>query len=221
MKKKIISLLIAFSFLFIINTRNVLAQEVDYTQYIKVINNDTNSEVDIDVKEIKVNSENVTKKMAINSRDQTNVLTKEIEITFDIPELKENTIQPFSSIDTTRNHGDFRAYLKINYETAGTNEVPKIKVTSVNGSWQCTSSSFTARFEDKEVLLKQGNWLTDGSKYTLVKYPSGNTFYYSTGWDYTYDLPKTAHSGTYATTTAKAIINGMGGGYTIVAELSK
>lgn len=192
----------------------VYAEEIDYTEYIKVVNNHSGQEVEIEVKNI---TEFVNESRSSMSRSGEVAYSKEIQVEFDIPELMNSNSR--SSIDSSKNHGDFVAYLRVDYEVSGTNALPKVKVTSVQGSWSCNASGYTARFENKDVLLKQGNWLLDNC--TLQRNPTSNSFYYTTGWGYVDDLPRTDYSGVYAISTAIAIIDGMGGGYTLEVQVSK
>lgn len=214
MIKKFLMTLLTVSLLLINGTQNTSAKELDYGDYIQVINNETQEVIDIEVKEITTRT--VPTESDSATYNLTNSYAEEVEIEFDIPELKDKMSR--SSSDSSNNHGDFVAYLKINYQTSGTASLPTIKVTSVSGNWKCNATSYTARFENREVLVKQGNWLYDD---TLVKYPTSNSFSYSTGWGYVDDLPKTDYSGVYAFSTAKAIINGMGGGYTLNVSITR
>lgn len=215
MKRKIIMLLISISFLLLTVVHNVSANEINYEDYMRVINNDTQEEVAIKI--IEINTETISTKASLLSFNISNDFTKEVQIKFDILEL--GGINPLAYDDASKNNGAFVAYLRYDYQKGGTTAQPKIKVTSVQGSWKCTSTSYSSRFENREVLAKQGNWIYD-RKCTLNKKPTSNSFNYSTGWDFVSDLPKTESSGIYVFSTAKAIINGMGGGYTLETKLS-
>lgn len=219
MKRKIIVVLTSISFLLLTTSQNVLAKEAHYDNYIRVINNNTQKEVDIEIKEIntEITTNFLSTKSTFLTSNTSDSFTKEVQIKFDIPEL--DGIRPFAYDDTSKNYSSFVAYLRYDYQRGGTTALPKIKVTSVQGSWKCTSTSYTARFENRDLLAKQGNWFYD-SKCTLVKQPTSNTFKYSTGWGFVDDLPKTAYSGVYVVSTAKAVINGMSGGYTLETKLS-
>lgn len=197
-------------------TKNISAKETNYSDFIRIINNDTQKEVNIEIKEITTNL--TPKKIALSTSDTSHGFTEELCVRFNILELEG--INPLGSIDTTTEHGDFEAYLKITYDTSGTTTQPKMRVNTVEGHWKCLATHFSASFQNREVLVKQGNWLTD-SNCTLVKRPTSNTFKYTTGWSYVSDLPKTDYSGVHARSTAKAVISGMGGGYTLEANLSR
>lgn len=215
MKKNLLTILTTICCLILVVSQNVSAKEIDYKDYIKVTNSDTQEEVDIEIKEVIKNTRPVQSTLLRFST--SNKYIQEVEIEFNIPELEEISLA--SDKDTTTNHGSFKAYLRFDYETAGTPSKPKIRVSSVQGYWKCTSTSYSARFENRDVLLKQGNWLLD--KCTLVKKPKEDRFYSDTYWNYVDDLPKTSYSGVYAESTAKAVISGMSGGYTLEAKISK
>lgn len=214
MKRKMIMLLTSISFLLLTVIPNVSAKEINYGDYIRVINNDTQEEVAIKVTEI--TTETTPIESSLSTFNASSDFTKEIQIKFDIPEL--NSINPLAYDDTSKNNGAFVAYLRYDYQKGGTTALPKIKVTSVRGSWKCTSTSYSARFENREVMARQGNWIYDDC--SLNKKPGSNSFEYGTGWGFVSDLPKTEASGVYVMSTAKAIINGMGGGYTLETKLS-
>lgn len=207
-------LLISISFLLLTVVHNVSANEINYEDYMRVINNDTQ---EVAIKIIEINTETISTKASLLSFNISNDFTKEVQIKFDI--LKLGGINSLVYDDASKNNGAFVAYLRYDYQKGGTTAQPKIKVTSVQGGWKCTSTSYSARFENREVLAKQGNWIHD-RKCTLNKKTTFNSFNYSTGWDFVSDLPKTESSGVYVFSTAKAIINGMGGGYTLETKLS-
>lgn len=213
MKKNIFTMIVSFALLVLsMSSSTVVAKEPDYEKYIRVIDTTTQQEVDIDVKNIETDFY----QPAVSLNNNTDEITKDVKIEFDIPKISGASL--FSNTDTSKTHDSFYAYLKITYEKGGTADVPKVKVTSVEGYWKCTATSYSARFEDKEVIVKQGNWIyNDG---TLVKHPSGDSFKYSTGWKFVDDLPKTNYSGVWAQSSTIAIINGMGGGYKFETSLS-
>lgn len=215
MKKNLLTILTTICCIILVVSQNVSAEEINYKDYIKVTNSDTQEEVDIEIKEVTKKIRPVQSTLLRSST--SNKFIEDVEIEFNIPELEGISLA--SNIDTTKNHGDFKAYLRFDYETAGTINKPKIRVSSVQGYWKSTATSYSVSFQNREVILKQGNWLYD--KCTLVKKPKENRFYSNTYWDYVYDLPKTDYSGVYAESTAKAVISGMSGGYTLVAKISK
>ena len=212
MLKKICMLIITIVLLLSLNTQTTIAKNENYSDYIQVINNETKEVIDIEIKEIIMQTVPMYSKSATCST--SNSFSKEVKIEFDIPELRASN----QSISKTNEHGDFVANIVMYYETAGSIDLPKIKITSVTGGWKCTATNYTARFENREVLVKQGNWFYDD---TLVRYPTTNTFLYAPGWGFVDDLPKTDYSGAYALSSATAIINGMGGGYTLNVSVAK
>lgn len=215
MKKKLLAILTTICCLILVVSQNVSAKEIDYKDYIKVTNSDTLEEVDIEIKEV---TKTIRPVESSSLRSSTsNKFIEELEIEFNIPELEG--INLTSNIDTTKNHGSFKAYLRIDYETAGTTKLPKICVSSIQGYWKCTTTSISVEFQDRDVFLRQGNWFWDDC--ALVKKPRENRFYSDTYWGFVDDLPKTDYSGVYAESTAKAVISGMGGGYTLVAKISR
>ena len=65
MKRKIIMLLISISFLLLTVVHNVSANEINYEDYMRVINNDTQEEVAIKI--IEINTETISTKASLLS----------------------------------------------------------------------------------------------------------------------------------------------------------
>lgn len=221
MKNNVIKLIIVFSFLILsfcpVSSINAdsYESELNNEEYsLVVIDNLTGEKVDVVITEYESNIKQINHSTYTINADleADKEYEKNIFVRFEIPVTRAN-----ESLSGSQTYGDFYAYLKINYVEGGTTSLPTIKVTSVSGYWSCDVAG-GCRFEDREVIAHQGRWFFDN--FALYEQPTSNSFSYQTGWGFADKLNVTDFSGVMAMSTAKAVINGMGGGYTMQVKIT-
>lgn len=188
------------------------------TDFITVIDESTGKEVEVKIKDFVSNVVEVSpvNNMRLSNGSNEKNYVKDAFVKFEIPVTKEKTTNDV--IDASRTYGDFYAYLKISFTEGGTPSIPTIKVTNVSGYWSYSGPG-AYRFENREVIAKQGNWMS--FEYSLYEIPSSYSFNYSTGWGFTDKTIVTSTSGVLAMSLAKPVIDGMGTtGYVMEAKIT-
>ena len=124
--------------------------------------------------------------------------TEETTVTFSVP---KNGIAPLIS-DTAISDTDVTSTIKIDY----TRVEDKIRVNKVSGSWVPASSLM--HIYDREVHYGDGA----PSGHVAHKYPTTNSFSYTTGWSYViwYPASSDAMTGARAYSRAMVEVSGMG-----------
>ncbi len=207
--KKMFSLILAVILIFVFGTSNVSAYETHETAVcnIKVIDNMSRKETNIVI--TNENIESISYMRMINSGE----MEVAYDVEFDLPISNEDK-NPLTrdSVAAEQEEASVRAILKLRYSLANGGE--EIKVTNVNGSWACTSSSYSMSFSNRVVSVNDGQSAWGN---VLTQYPTSNSFSYDTGWGYVLKYPSSADgmSGARANSEAVATIDGMGGSYTI------
>lgn len=85
----------------------------------------------------------------------------------------EGTVQPFSSIGGTKDPGSVKSSITITYTKSGED----IRLEAAAGSW---TPKFSIELKNRHVrIINGGVWPA-----TIDKYPTGNSYNYSTGWSY-------------------------------------
>lgn len=159
-----------------------------------------------EVKKIKLT--NIKELSTFNIEKNDNNYEKIIETTFKFPQIST------SAEESVEKRNDVKAVLTINYDYSRSDD--KIRINSFSGSWTP---------ENKYILVdNRVTGCTDGRLIpiakSITKYPTSNTFYYSTGWGYVEYYPVSDYSGPRAYSEARVIIPGMGNGYKIELKLS-
>ena len=203
-------LLLSLSFVkspIITNAQEYNPDIMDAKDFLTVIDESTGKEIEIKINNFTSNVVEVSplKNMTLFSNPTEKSYVKDAFIEFEIPIAETANVS--DTIDTSRTYGDFYAYLKVSFTEGGTSSNPTIKVTNVSGYWSYSGPG-GYRFENREVIAKQGNWLS--FEYSLYEVPSSYNFSYSTGWGFTEKYPVTDYSGVLAMSSAKPVIDGMG-----------
>lgn len=197
------------------------AQEYDQTtinvaDFLTVIDETTGEEIEVKINNFASSTTEVSpiKNMRLLNNLNEKSYIKDAFVDFEIPIAKAAN----DTLDASRTYGHFYAYLKISFTEGGTASAPMIKVTGVSGYWSYSGEG-GYRFEDREVIVKQGSWLP--SQYTLYEIPSSYNFNYSTGWGFTDKYPVTDYSGVLALSSAKPVIDGMSAtGYVMETKIT-
>lgn len=161
--------------------------------YAKVTNQQTGETNIFPVENIKENKS--SSRLSVSEETDSNGETKEYEVTIEIP--NDNLIQP-ASVESTSKTTDVTAKLSINFDRIS----DQIRINSVYGSWTSPSSYLT--------ISNRVVGYTDGSTYgghSATKYPTSNSFSYTTGWGYVYYYPQSNIGGPRAYSEAKVSIS--------------
>lgn len=138
-----------------------------------------------------------------------NNYNQSVNVNFKIPQ-----IGVMSDDGTDKGNGDVSANLSLNYDydqSQGT-----IRINRLYGYW--VPSNQFIMVDSRATGCHDGRPV--GGK-SLTKYPSSNSFSYSTGWGYvTYYPPENLFSGPRAYSDARIIVPGMGSGYMLNLNLT-
>lgn len=163
----------------------------------KITNLETGEVKEVELTDIKELS-------TFNFNKDGNNYDKTVEATFKIPQISIDSNNEIGEKD----NGDVTAKLTMNYDYSASDE--KIRINYISGHWIPLNDFILV--DNREVGCHDGRPLGKSFK----KYPTSNTFYYSTGWGYVDYYPVNPPiSGPRAYSEARVIIPGMGSGYMI------
>lgn len=207
LKKVFGTLFLATSIVFSVFLNSPISFAESTKNIISVTDNATGETIFLDEKDIEIKKveQNVRVIPYSNSNADVNVLNIVEGYEIFIPEEKLNpnmSILPFSTESGSKNEGGVSAVLKVDYDVNSTNE--KVRLNKVYGSWTPKSSNY--KLSDRMVTAHSG--VIWGKK--LTKYPSSNSFSYTTGWGYN-DRVFDYNSAPRAQSSAKITVVGMSG----------
>lgn len=204
MKRKLIRnyLLLVLAFLFVFQlpiqaeAKEIGDAPVSIKGIATVTDLSTGEVQDIELTDNELNTFNV-EKIGDNYNQSVNVI-------FKIPQ-----IGVMADEGSDRGNGDVSAHLNLNYDYDQSQET--IRINRLSGYWN-PSNQFIL-IDSRVTGCHDGRPI--GGK-SLTKYPTSNTFSYSTGWGYVPWYPVDDEtSGPRAYSDARVIVPGMGSGYMI------
>lgn len=187
--KKIFAFILSFIMTMVFSLNVFAAEETkvsnDFTARASLINNVTGEKTPIEVGCIMP-----IYRSASNDSEQTITVQAVVKLP-----VNEGIMPLFT--DTSQVETDAAATISINYDRAG----DKIRVNRVYGSW--SSSNNQIYFNNREVHYGDGDLYYGHSEH---KYPSNNSFSYTTGWPYVTHYPANTTLGTGARAFSSATV---------------
>ncbi|NLJ98912.1 MAG: hypothetical protein GX320_06575 [Tissierellia bacterium] len=158
-----------------------------------------------------LNSKDIENNVEVNSiRSNEESMTVGYDIFIPVEDLNPKGITPLDTTGGSKTSGGITARLYVNYDVSSNNE--RIRLNRVYGSWTPKSSLYY--LTNRVVNAHSG--AIYGKK--LTKYPTSNSFSYTTGWGYNYRALGSASP--MAWSSAKAHVHGMTLTHTIIVEFS-